>query len=164
MTTPPSDPLRRLAHLVDSIDVAMFTTIGPDGALESRPMATQAPDPDGALWFFTARDSHLRDRVESGSPVNIAYSHPDKQSYISVTGSATVVDDATRRHGLWQPTFAKWFPGGRDDPALILVRVQIEHADYWESPAYLPVRLDVVAKAASTGRQGTPDRHGHLDI
>jgi general stress protein 26 len=48
-------PAQELAELLEEIDIAMLTTVGPDGYLVSRPLSTQAASFDGEfLWFFTA--------------------------------------------------------------------------------------------------------------
>lgn len=158
-------PIPRLARLIESIDIAMLTTSDAGGHLESRPMATQKSAFDGTLWFFAGRSSHLVGCVERQPLVNVSYCDQARQRYVSVSGMATVVDHYTRRHDLWHADFATWFPKGVDDPDLVLLRIQVDHADYWESSAKILVRLVGFAQAIlGVEREDLTTNHGRLDL
>jgi general stress protein 26 len=77
-----------------------------------------------------------------------------------VSGVAQVVDDPARKQALWTQAAAAWFKGGVDDPDLALVRVQIEHADYWDVKENKVVQLYRMAEAAITGKQPRLGEHG----
>lgn len=133
------------------IDIAMITTVTPDGALRSRPMATREINDDGEIWFFTSDDSGKVDDLAQEHAVNVSYAEPKKQRYVSVTGSATITRDRERAKELWSPVLKAWFPGGIDDPHLALLCVRIETAEYWDSTSSKMVQLFEMAKAAATG-------------
>jgi hypothetical protein len=44
-----------------------------------------------------------------------------------------------------------WFPDGKDDPQIALIRVHPEKGEYWDSPSATIVNLYGYAKAALTG-------------
>ena len=57
-----TDDQEKLIELMRDMNIAMFTTVGEDGTLQSVPMARQEVDPGAELWFITARDTrHVRD-------------------------------------------------------------------------------------------------------
>jgi len=160
-----TDPIPHLARLIESIDIAMLTTSDASGQLESRPMVTQKSVFDGTLWFFVGRSSHLVACIERQPLVNVSYSDPAKQRYVSVSGSSTVIDHYTKRHDLWRSEYASWFPKGVDDPDLVLLRIQVDHADYWESSARIIVRLAGFAQSIlGVEREDLTTSHGHLDL
>ncbi len=161
-----SESLHHLAQLVEGIDIAMLVTRRADGTLESRPMATQAVDESSSsLWFFASRTSHLVETIRRDGQVNVAYAHAGHHTYVSVVGEASVVDNERQRHALWRDSYAMWFSGGVDDPDLILIRVAILSADYWESaPGNTVSRLLGFAKALFTHDSSDLGTQGHVDI
>lgn len=156
--------IARLRELINGIDIAMITTVTPDGALRSRPMATQEIDEEGVLWFFTSDDSGKAGDIAEEHAVNVSYAEPKQQRYVSVSGNATIVHDGGKARELWRPVFKAYFPRGLDDPHLALLRVGVESAEYWDSPSSKAVQLYEMSKAAAAGR--TPDlgEHAKLDI
>lgn len=143
--------LQKVADLVKEIKFAMMTTEELDGTLRSRPMATMQMDADGNLWFFTAMSSPKVDEAELHRQVNLSYARPDKQDYVSVSGAAEVVRDKEKMKTLWTPWIKPWFPQGLDDPDLVLLKVRIHEAEYWEAPGSAVKRLYGLAKGVMTG-------------
>ena len=117
---------------IESVRTAMMTTVEPDGSFRSRPMWTQGDEFDGILWFFTSDEAPKVDELEANPHVGLSYAAPDKDLYISVTGRAQLVHDRAKAEELWNVFAEAWFPGGVDDPHLALLRVDVEHAHYWE--------------------------------
>ena len=149
--TSPHDA-KHLFDMIRHIKFAMLTTVEEDGALRARPMANkQADEFDGSLWFFTRASSPKVDEVEKSHEVNVSFSDPDKQSYVSVSGSAELVRDRKKAEELWTPYTKIWFPNGIDDPELALLKVTVSKAEYWDSPSSMMVQAFGIAKAAVTG-------------
>ena len=124
--------MRKLATMIRGIKVAMLTTIGPDGRLKSRPMATQDAEYDGTLWFFTQSGSEKVGEVLQFPHVNASYVSVEDHRYVSLSGRATVVQDTEKARELWTAAHRTWFPQGLDDPELALLRVDVERAEYWD--------------------------------
>ena len=78
---------------------------------------------------------------------------------------ARVVRDRQKAKDLWQSLAKAWFPGGVDDPHLILVNVRVERAEYWDSPSSKVVQLYGLAKAAITGEPPkNPGEHAKVQL
>ena len=130
------DDLQKLRELVKEIDFCMLTTVAENGDLHSRPMSSNGDiDSDGALWFFTSASSHKVHEIEKLPKVNVSFADPDNQHYVSISGTAQLVRDRNKIDELWRPEFKMWFPNGKDDPDVALLRVSPEKAEYWDSPA-----------------------------
>ncbi len=43
--------------------------------------------------------------------------------------------DRKKIEELWKPEFKMWFPEGKDDPEIALLKVSLEKAEYWDSPS-----------------------------
>jgi general stress protein 26 len=128
--------LEKLRELVKDIDFCMLTTVDEGGDLHSRPMSSNGDiDEDGDLWFFTSASSHKVSEIEKLPKVNVSFADPDNQRYISVSGIAQLVRDRAKIDELWRPEFKIWFPEGKDDPEVALLRVNLQKAEYWDSPS-----------------------------
>ena len=165
MTTQIDDPqiapFSKFRDLTADIHVAMLTTRRADGLLHSRPMGTRAIEADGALWFFTADDSGKVQEIYHDQMVNVSYTKPGDQVYVSVAGKASLSRDHAKIRELWTPSLKAWFSDGVDDPNLALLRVDIQAIDYWEGPGKI-VSLLRFAKSAVTGQPSQVGEHGKI--
>lgn len=145
--------IKHLAELIKDVQIAMLTTQDTDGTLHSRPMATQQVEFDGDLWFFTGQSTPKVDEVEQERHVNVSYAKPDDNLYVSISGTAQTVRDPAKMKELWNPIYKAWFPKGLDDPDLVLLKVHVNQAEYWDSPSSKVVQLVGFAKAIATGKR-----------
>lgn len=129
-----SNQVQRLADLIRGIESAMFTTINPDGSVTSRPMVVQDFDFDGDLWFFTHRQSGKVDAISEDSHVCLAFMDPARDRYVSMSGTAEVIDDPYTIRRRFTDAFSRWFPEGVEDEDLVLIRVHVNRAEYWDAP------------------------------
>jgi general stress protein 26 len=137
--------------IVSDIKFAMLSTLQSDGSIHSRPMSTLNIEGfDGTLWFFSKKDSNKNHNIENDQHVNLAYSNPSKQTYVSVSGRATISDDRDRMKAFWNPGFTVWFPEGLEDPELSLIGVKVESAEIWDSEHKISDFIDFV-KSTLTG-------------
>jgi general stress protein 26 len=159
-----ADRQARLFDMIKDIKFAMFTTHKLQGHLHSRPMTTQnkSIDEDDALWFFMSRSGAPVSEFQGDDQVNVSYADPGSDTYVSVSGVAHVVEDPSRKQALWNKSVGAWFKAGVDDPDLALVRVRIEHADYWDVKENKAVQLYKMAQAAITGTPPKMGEHGRV--
>lgn len=159
-----SEHLRKLAELIEDVEVAMLTTRTPDGRLVTRPLATQKVEFDGDLWFATSVDSGKVDEILQDPQVGVAYANPARNVYVSVSGRASIVDDRARIDALWSPAMKVFFPRGKDDPELRLIRVEAETAEYWDGPGSAVGKALYLAAAAVTGDPGVLSDNERVDL
>ena len=146
------ESIEKIRDLTHGIDFCMLTTMD-SGVLRSRPMSTQVFEFDGDLWFFTSDNTHKVEEIEKDGRVNAAYSDPDDNVYLSLSGRAEVVKDKAKIEELWSPVLKAWFPEGLDDPHLCLLRIPVEQAEYWDAPSSKIVQLFGMVKAMATGTE-----------
>lgn len=163
MTNQHSETLEKLKGLLEGIDFAMLTTIT-GGKMHSRPMSTQELDENGDLWFFTSDDSRKIDEIEQDNRINVAYSNPNGNTYVSVFGMGEVVKDRAKIEELWSPIYKAWFPEGLDDPKICLLKIAVEEAEYWDAPNSKIVQLVGFAKALITGQEADMGDHGAVKV
>jgi len=143
-----------LWKLIKNIRFAMFTTRHGNGHLHSRPMTTQNKglEADESLWFFMSKRGDPVDDLKADPVVNLVYADPSEDTYVSVSGTAAMIEDRAKKKQLWSKLAEAWFPGGPTDPDLALVQVQIVHASYWDVKESKLVQLYEMAKATVTGK------------
>ena len=122
----------KVAGLVKGIRVAMLTSIDPQGRLVSRPMATQDVEFSGDVWFIAERSAEHTLNLRSRPQVNVAYA--GSSSWVSLAGTAEVVDDPARLEEYWNAFTDAWMEGGPENPENILIHVHADTAEYWDSP------------------------------
>jgi general stress protein 26 len=145
---------QKLWNMIKDIRFAMLTTRHGNGHLHARPMTTQnkSLESDDSLWFFMSKSGDPVDDLHANPMVGVVYADPSSDTYVSVSGTAAVVDDAGTKQQLWNKAAEAWFPGGPGEADLALVQVQIIHANYWDVKESKLVQLFAMAKALATGK------------
>lgn len=147
---------KKLRDLIHDVEVAMLTTTERDGSLRSRPLQTLEVENDDELLFFTSKKSGKVDEIERDAQVNVAYAHPGNNTYVSVTGTASIEKDRAKVKELWSPIHKAWFEGP-DDPNLIILRVRLVRAEYWDAPS------GWIAQAIALTRKMVGEKNPNLD-
>ena len=143
--------LKKLRKLIKGARVAMLTTVGPDGTLRSRPMATLKAPFEGDLWFFTRASAPKADEIRDNDHVNLSFSDGDENRYLSISGTASLVRDTSRLEQLWSGRLKNWFPDGKKDPDLALLRVRVDRAEYWDAKSASMVVLGGLVQSSLGG-------------
>lgn len=146
------DQIQTIADKIKDVRFGMFTTYDDEHMLTSRPLTTQQIDNEGNLWFFTSDEAAFTLDLPRHPDVNISFSSPEQQLYLSITGQAYLLKDKAKARELWTPAARSWFPKGVDDPHLTLIRVRIGSAEYWDAGSSKMKQLVQMARTALTGR------------
>ncbi len=146
--------LETLRRLVNDVPVAMLTTATADGTLISRPLQTLDFDKEHILWFATDATSEKALEIKAQPHICLNYADRRDNTYVSISGPARLVQDRKKIEALWSPAMSIFFPQGKDDPNLTLIRVEIERAEYWDGPGSIVGKLLYLAAAAITGNPG----------
>lgn len=159
------DQKKKLEDIMSSFDDAMLVTRDDDGAPRARPMRIAKRGPDGDLWFATAGDSPKMDELDDDP--RVAVTLQSDGAFVSITGTARVVRDRDRIDEVWSAPMKAWFPGGKDDPKLELLRVRADVAEYWDRRGVRRLLyLFDTAKAIAKGEKVQPreEQHGEVSL
>ena len=148
---PEKGDLKKLRKLIKGARVAMLTTVARDGTLRSRPMATLKAPFEGDVWFFTRATAPKADEIRDNDHVNVSFSDGDDNRYLSISGTASLVRDKERLEQLWSGRLKNWFPDGKKDPDLALLRVRVDRAEYWDAKTAAMVHLGGLVKSSLRG-------------
>jgi len=157
--------VKKLGELMKDIKFGMLATIHEKGALRSRPMTLLQVEPNGNLWFLTGKNSLVVSEIENDPRVNVAFSDTDGNTFVSISGFGRFPDDPAKLKEVWNPIFRTWFPGGLDDPNVALLKIDVECAEYWDSPHGAVRYLFGMLTALATGKApSTLGDHQKLDL
>ncbi|WP_041776861.1 pyridoxamine 5'-phosphate oxidase family protein [Blastococcus saxobsidens] len=157
-----AEDTRRVAELIKGERFGFLTTIAPGGNLTSRPMTLQEVEFDGDLWFFAERGSHPVTHVTATPQVNVGIGSGG--TWVSLTGSARVVDDLAKKKELWNSGVEAWFPNGPEDPDVVLIKVEGDSAEYWDSPGGRLATAFSFVKARATGERIDAGDNAKVDL
>lgn len=153
LMTATKEEIETVAKLISASRIAIVTTTNSEGQLVSRPLAVQEAEFDGTLWFFSQDPSDKTEEIAANDQVNV--SMESGKGYLSIAGTASLVHDKAKIDEFWSKSVEAWFPEGREDPKIALIKVDAATAEYWATDDPKAVVLFKVAKAAVTG--GQPD-------
>jgi general stress protein 26 len=163
MTT---DPRRHLKDLLEGFSTAMMITRSSDHSIHARPMAIADIDADGMLYFATSLDSGKLREIEADP--KIALTLQDSSVYISILGNAHASTERALIDRLWAAPMQIWFPEGKDDPSLVILKVDPQDAEYWDNSGMNSIGYAMSAlKAYVHGERpqdGTQSQHAKMSL
>lgn len=158
------DAIKKIKDFVNDIKVCMFCTSVTDMPFRTRPMSTLEVDDEGNLWFFSAKSSDKNDEIKNDDTVQLIYSKNSDVHFLTITGKATIVEDQAKKDALWNPIVKAFFPEGKDDPNLSLVKIKPEAAHYWDTVNGKMITWFKMAASAVTGNQNNVGVEGKLKV
>jgi general stress protein 26 len=160
----PNDEIRKLAKLIDGIEIAMLTTRDAEGELHSRPMQTQQIEFNGDLYFFSNENTEKVADIRRDSRVNVVYASPKGNTYVSLAGAADIVKDRAKMEELWAPGLKVWFPQELETPGICLIRVRVSGAEYWDGPGNILTKAVGMARFAVSRDPSAMGDHGTVTV
>ncbi|GEC99906.1 general stress protein [Kocuria varians] len=127
-----NENVEKVRKIIKGTRIAMLTHQDEDGHLVSRPMATQEVDFDGTVRFIAERASDQGLAIQKNPEVNVAYS--GSGSWVSLCGTARIVNDPDKLRELWSSFTDSWLEGGPENPNNVLIEIDAHTAEYWDTP------------------------------
>jgi general stress protein 26 len=127
----PHEIRQRLWKELAEIRIVMLGLTGenPD---HMQPMAAFGDNND-AIWFFTNRSTDLAKETGSGHDAIVSLVSKDMEFQASIQGHLVPDHNQAMINRFWSPFVAAWFPHGKDDPELTLLRLACRDARVWMS-------------------------------
>ena len=113
--------------LADSPFVFLERTTAPTDAVVMT--AQLDKDADSAIWFFTTKDHTL---AQMG-PAVATFSGKGHEMFARFEGTLAHETSRERLEKQWNNVVEAWFPGGKDDPNLLMLRMDLGKAEIWNS-------------------------------
>ncbi len=118
--------------LWDALKSDRTLMLGVDGVEDghSRPMTACVENACAPIWFFTGKPNAVVEHLSQSRRAIAAFASKDHEVFASIQGNLVVDNDRSVIDRLWNPFIAAWFEG-KDDPKLVLLRFDAEHAEVW---------------------------------
>lgn len=164
MASHPSDQATVQARLWKEIEdhrIGMLGVVGGEPR-HFQPMTAFVERDADQIWFFTYNDADLAEAAMSGAAAMFTFQRDKIQACIG--GRLSQQHDRERMDRYWGPAVAAWYPEGKDDPRLTLLRFDCEDAEVWITEAG-PVKFGWEIARANAART-TPNlgERAHLDL
>lgn len=128
-------------QLWTSLGHSPFIMVGLTGKGLSEPLTAQLDkDQVDRLYFFIGRDN----RLASGGAATAHYMAKGHDLFACLTGTVSIDPDRAMVDKLWNNQVAAWFPGGKDDPSLALLRFDIDDTELWASDMSLTGKVKML--------------------
>jgi len=124
------------------LEASPFMMLGLQGVEDSRtrPMTAQIDIPYGAdddtggqIYFFGTKDEHLVRGLDGEHRAVATFTSKGHDLFAHVHGTLAIDNDRAVIDRLWGPVIDSWYARGKDDPDLVLLRFDTEHAEIWEA-------------------------------
>lgn len=159
--TATAEELRKLNDLLEKFRFAMLTTRAADGTLTSHPLTVQETEFDGDLWFIIGTHATAVEHLATDAHVGVSFSGSD--AWLSLSGTAGIVDDPAKLRELWSPSVDAWFPEGPESSDVALLKVAVTGGEYWDSPGGRIATAIAFVKTKITGERPEGD-NAKLDL
>lgn len=134
------DVLETIKKVVEKANLCFFTTIR-GKQLISRPMYLMGQEFSGSLYLLSKADSEKLEDIKKDSRVSLVIS--DKV-FVSLAGRAEIQDNLLKKKSLWNKGAETFFDCSYDDPSIVLLRITVDTAHYWENTGKLNSLLSKV--------------------
>jgi len=118
-----------LYDLINGFETAMLVTRAADGNLHARPMAVAELRADADAYFVTSIDSPKVAEIYADADVLLTFQ--SAHQYAALYGRVNVVRERELIDRLWRDEWKLWFPRGKADPAIALLRFDAERGELW---------------------------------
>ena len=167
MSTDPQDKAEVQQRLWKEIGKGRYGMLGLTNvtpAQHFQPMTAFAEPETGQIWFFTRTDTDLARASATGAQAMFVVQAKDQELQACISGYLRAVRDPDRIDKYWGPVVAAWYPDGKDDPRLTLLRLDASDAQVWLSEQG-PLKFAFeIAKANLAGKEPDVGSRAALDL
>lgn len=155
-----NDPLQQLWDVMEDVHAGMLGV--EELGQHMQPMAPFIEKETNTVWFYTRDDSQLVQAARTGERAHFCIIGKDHDYHACLAGTIDEVDSPEHVDKYWSPMVAAWFEGGKDDPHLTMLRLQLDDVAIWAS-SNSTLRFGwEMAKANLTGKE--PDLGYHTQF
>jgi general stress protein 26 len=163
-----TDVKKKLVEALRRFDTVMVTTRAENGTIHARPMVVADIDESGEVCFVTSEHADKLEELEVDH--RTVLTAQAKGLYVSLSGKLDVLHDRERIRALFKESWTPWFPGGKDDPSIVLLRLRPEIGEYWDERSMKGIRYAFeAARTMLNGErmsdaQGDPRQHAKVPM
>lgn len=136
-----ADTVELKKHFWSKLAASPFLMVGLQDGQHSEPLTAQLDeDQVDTIFFFIGKDN----RMAKGGPAMLQFVSKGHDFFACLAGTARIDNDFAMIDKLWNNQVEAWFPGGKSDPNLALLRVDIDDAEMWETDMSVTGKLKML--------------------
>jgi general stress protein 26 len=157
-----NDDMNHLYDVVNDFDVAMLVTHS-SNAIHVRPMAVVRLDDGVGAYLVTHINSIKIDEIIANPQAALTFQSARK--FASVRGELAVSRDRQLIEKLWKEAWKVWFPDGKSDPSIVLLKFTAHDGEYWDNAGMQGLKYVYdAAKAYVAGETPKTDDARHAKV
>lgn len=155
--------INNLYDLVSDFEVAMLVTHS-GTRLHSRPMTVARLDKEMRTAYLVTDINSIKVDEISANPY-VLLTFQDAKKFASVSGELVVVLDRALIEEMWREIWTVWFPKGKSDPNIVLLKFTSYEGEFWDNAGIQGVKFVFNAvKAMVTGEKLKLDSDQHSKV
>ncbi len=107
-----------------------LTTIDSTGYPHTRVMDPFKPDENMVIWLGTNRHSEKVKEIKAYPKVSLFYSDSKGIGYVSITGTAFLIDDSTLKAEYWKPEWERFYTDKNSYTLIKVIPEKLEILNY----------------------------------
>ncbi len=156
--------IEKIKELTEEANITVFCTNLSNKPFSATPMAVQAVEDDGAIYYFSGKDSERNAHLRQDPATQIIVSNNSDYEYLSLYGTSTVSQDRAKIKELWSADAKVWFQDGPEDPNLTLIRFEPTDGYYWDNKHGKLVAFAKMAASLITGKTMDDGIQGKIKV
>lgn len=151
-----------LHDVVKDFDEAMLVTYSARG-IHARPMAIAGLDESMTAYLLTDMNSIKVEEIRANPHALLTFQSAKK--FATVSGKLTIDDDHALIEELWKEIWKVWFPIGKSDPNIALLKFTPSEGEFWDNAGMQGLKyVYAAAKAYVAGERSKPDAEQHSKV
>lgn len=144
-STTQSDTHDALDAFWTALESSPFLMLGlPAQTGHSLPMTAQFEGHHGPIWFYGSRASRLVEGLRTTNDAMAQYVGEGHRLFACVSGMLTIDNNPAMIDRFWSKSVAAWYPKGKADPDLVLLRFDPSHIEIWQADVSLMGKIKLM--------------------
>jgi general stress protein 26 len=118
----PEPLLNIVREMMAAVPYCFFMTQNGNGRINARLMQPFPPEEDLTLYFGTSPNSRKAADIRANQRVSVAFQSNQENAYVTLNGSARLIDNLADRQRYWLAEWQPFFPYGPDGDDYVLIR------------------------------------------
>ncbi|MDP1025818.1 pyridoxamine 5'-phosphate oxidase family protein [Sphingomonas sp. KR1UV-12] len=134
-------PQEIAAKFLDKVKESPFIMLGLTDGQHSEPMTARLDDDQpNTLFVFAGKNN----RAAKGGDAMVQFVGKGHDFFACLAGTVSQDNDRAQIDKLWDKQIEAWFPDGKDDPNLALLRFDVSSAELWETDISVSGRVKML--------------------
>ena len=135
----------KLWHAIKS-DRTIMIGLAEGKDFQFKPMTALLDGERGPIWIFTSTDNFIVKQLSSETNVSAAvatFTSKGHDIFANIQGDISIDNNREVIERLWSNMVAAWYPGGKSDPKLRLLRFDPKDAEIWNDASSLLAGIEM---------------------